>query len=400
MNINWLSIAIAILYIYNFVFDSISFIKDGKSANDKKKENNTQKSRKNIRLSDFIVFAISVLLLLSVYIFFIWADVFPKRIVLPLITVFTVVFHINNLFKASESVKSVVLGSDSNHNLSIREKYNFDIISGVFLLFYSIFISGKVERYILDLDLSRNITGVFLTSYSAIVMFGLSFSIIIQLLLPIKHLQKISVYISNKTKNTIKIVTRKLYYMHDEGTIVKASFTNSVLDSTSNSKILIKVMVCVFILPCVFTIDVIVGFFLCLFWYGICGVLIIVYEFLGFIGKGFFYIVSIVTKNPERKIIKNAFRLSFILSVMFVVVINRYGWIYEYDEVFLAVSEFLASTIIIPVIFEWIYSNEKDKTDKQSQIKVPPQANCLKNSQKKNNKKKPNHTPWRKSKKK
>lgn len=399
MNMEWLPISIAILYIYNLVFDSISLFKFGKTVNDKQQEKSALETRENHRITDVIVFALSILLSLSLIVFFIWADIFPKNIVIPLIAIPTWGFHINNLVKASESVKSVVFGNDSNHNLSVKEKCNFDIISGIVLLFYSNFMPGKAEQYIIELSISRTVTGILLDIYSALIIFGLTFSIIIQLILPIKHLHKICKCISNKSKIIVKKLSSTLYYKHYEDTIVKARFTNCITDSVSHRNVLIRSIIYVLILPFSFLIDVIIGFFLCIFWYGICGITIIVYEFLSFLGKVFFYLISIVFNSPERRIIKNSFRLSFIISILFVVIMNRYAWIYEYDEVFLAVTEFLASTIIIPVIFEWIYSSDKNATNTQIQSQLPAQTDSSNNNQKNKNQKKTNRKNRRKRKK-
>lgn len=388
MNMEWLSIAIAILYIYNLIFDSISYFKTVYSDNDKQQKSLKQKASAENRIIDVIVFALSVLLFLLLIACSVWTDIFPKAIVIPLIAFFGFIFYVNNFVKASESIKSIILGGDTDQNLSVKEKFNFDIISGTILVIYSYFISGKIERIILGLSLSHTVTEALISVYSAIVMFGLSFSIIIQLILPIKHIKEISEYVSNKTK--LNKSTKAFYYGHYANAIIKANFTNRVLDSTSKRKILTKIFVFLLILPCAFIIDVIIGFFLCLFWYGICGVIIILCEFLSFIGKGFLYLVSMLSKSPERRVVKNTFRLSFIISIILVVIINRYELIYVYDEKFLTVFEFIASTIVIPIIFEWIYSNDKNKENMQIQTSIASHINGI-NTGKNNNQKKTKH---------
>ena len=70
---------------------------------------------------------------------------------------------------------------------------------------------------------------------------------------------------------------------------------------------------------------------------------------------------SLVTDDTKQggpyRVVRNAFRMSGIIALFVLVIINRTEALYSTEDTFLAIAEFLASSIIIPVIFEWIYSS-------------------------------------------
>ena len=66
-------------------------------------------------------------------------------------------------------------------------------------------------------------------------------------------------------------------------------------------------------------------------------------------------------KLSDKRIVVVSFRLALILALVSITILNRYQPIFKkYDES-TAMLEFLASSIVIPVIFEWIYSIKNEK---------------------------------------
>lgn len=61
-------------------------------------------------------------------------------------------------------------------------------------------------------------------------------------------------------------------------------------------------------------------------------------------------------KLSDKRIVALSFRLALIFALVSIVVLNRYQPVFKEYEESTAVFEFLASSIIIPVVFEWIYS--------------------------------------------
>jgi hypothetical protein len=397
----WASTLIAILFICNIVIDSIHYFKALNSSTEKTNNNIAQKANTKHSIPDVIVFAMSALCYLCLLGYFIWNNEIPKTLVIFFVIVPSVILLLNNAIKASASIKDIILGSNTNHDLSIKERLSFDIIFGTFLNIYTSYLYGRIEQLIIELPIERGIIESMLVIYSVIVMFGFSFIVIVELIRPIKYLQKLCGIISTKTKKINRTITDRLTTVFNDGTFVTARFTNHILDVSSKYKSLFKVLFRIIFVPVVFIIDVVIGFFLCIFWFLICGSILVFLEFVGFLGKGLVFLVNASSNIPERRVVKNTFRLSLIVSVISVVVINRYALIYEYDETFLAIWEFIASAIIIPVIFEWIFTYGNGETNLQPQKELPitsSQLDLSNNKPKNNTVKKAKHRYKRKKK--
>lgn len=383
----WASTLIAILFICNIVIDSIHFFKALNSSTEKTTNYKTQKADSKRSIPDVIVFAMSALCYLCLLGYFIWNNEIPKEIVILFVIAPSIILLLNNAIKASASIKDIIFGSNTNHDLSIKERLSFDIIFGAFLNIYTSYFYGRIEQLIIELPIERGIIEILIAIYSVIVMFGFSFIVIVELIRPLKYLQKLCGIISTKTKKINQTITDRLATVFNDGTFVTARFTNHILDVSSKYKRLFKILFRIFFVPIVLIIDVVFGFFLCIFWFLICGSFLVFLEFVGFLGKGLVNLVNASSNIPERRMVKNTFRLSLIVSVISVVVINRYAVIYEYEETFLSIFEFIASAIIIPVIFEWIFTNENGETNLQNQKALPktPSPSDLSNNKPKNN---------------
>lgn len=62
----------------------------------------------------------------------------------------------------------------------------------------------------------------------------------------------------------------------------------------------------------------------------------------------------------DKRIIAISFRLSIIMALVCIVILNRYQPIFKIQESSTAILEFIASAIIIPIVFEWINSFKKN----------------------------------------
>ena len=62
----------------------------------------------------------------------------------------------------------------------------------------------------------------------------------------------------------------------------------------------------------------------------------------------------------DKHIVAISFRIALIAAFVFTVILNRYEPFLKLDEASTGVLEFLASTVIIPIIFEWIYSYKQN----------------------------------------
>ena len=85
------------------------------------------------------------------------------------------------------------------------------------------------------------------------------------------------------------------------------------------------------------------------------------YDILAFIFHELLQILKLVSKVKDDIIISRAFKVAIVLSLIIVVAINRYYPIFIYQEQSTSVLEFVASAILLPLIFEWIQSVSKRK---------------------------------------
>lgn len=58
----------------------------------------------------------------------------------------------------------------------------------------------------------------------------------------------------------------------------------------------------------------------------------------------------------DKRVVAISFRIALIMALICIVVLNRYQPIFKMEDASTAVLEFIASAIIIPVVFEWINS--------------------------------------------
>ena len=70
-----------------------------------------------------------------------------------------------------------------------------------------------------------------------------------------------------------------------------------------------------------------------------------------------------ISKLSDKRIGVLSFRVAFVMALAITVIINRYQPLLKNYEESTSVLEFVASSIIIPVIFEWIYSIRQQEKD-------------------------------------
>ena len=67
----------------------------------------------------------------------------------------------------------------------------------------------------------------------------------------------------------------------------------------------------------------------------------------------------------DKRIVAISFRIGIILALVLVVILNRYQSIFKIGDANTAILEFVASAIIIPVVFEWISSIKSNKSSSE-----------------------------------
>lgn len=64
----------------------------------------------------------------------------------------------------------------------------------------------------------------------------------------------------------------------------------------------------------------------------------------------------------DKRVVVISFRIALIMALICIVILNRYQSIFKMKDASTAVLEFVASAIIIPVVFEWINSVKNNQS--------------------------------------
>ena len=121
-----------------------------------------------------------------------------------------------------------------------------------------------------------------------------------------------------------------------------------------NSKQLAKYLLAVLI-PIAYLLDLIKLLVIALF-YELRSAIGYIVTFFRAVKRAIVALVSWGLKLSDKHIVAVSFRLALIFALVSIVVLNRYQPVFKEYEESTAVFEFLASSIIIPIVFEWIYS--------------------------------------------
>ena len=113
--------------------------------------------------------------------------------------------------------------------------------------------------------------------------------------------------------------------------------------------------------PIPFVIDVSIVMFIVM--YGILTKLLkYVAIFVLYLKNTFIKGLDIIVELSNRHITAILFRLSIVAALILIVASNRYDSIFKITDSSTAILEFIASSIIIPIVFEWIHSFKKNNS--------------------------------------
>lgn len=355
----WFLTFLCALFIYNFVYDTVILFKTNSttgSENDSNKE--LQSSHKRTFL-DNIVFLLSALLALAFEFILIWKRFFPPIIATVFLFVPVVLNNLSGAIIASNSLKTIVIGKNSDHELSLKEKFSIDLIAGAVIFVAATFPIEKFIEWIKLLQMNQLWIEAFLSIYILLVAFGLSFVVIVQLIVPFRHLKTACAlyekYVGKVWGKWTNYTSEKHENLH-----IFADKTKVAIEDFKRVTGMKKIMALVLVAGA-FVFDIIVGIFQYLFSSVLCFFLQALLVFSALVGKLILYVIKAIASIPGRKVMKGTFRLSAIIAVLVVVIVNRLSIITKIDAEFLGISEFVASAIVIPIIFEWIHSGKERK---------------------------------------
>lgn len=353
--LKWFRIIFVILVFYNVLYDGFVSIKSKKHLEN---EITTEQKRKHT-VADSIVTTVVCLTCFGLLLFVIWSKMIPAIIGVLLITVPTVLRYLSNSIKASESLKKIIFETDSDKEFTIKEKMQFDIFVSGLLMFNVYFPFEIILKIIKEFDISPIFMQGICSLYTLLISFIVAFILVVELITPFRQLQKVCDFVACKIGKQVKKWFLYFWKKWDSPFFV-AHLTNKMLLKCGRSKVFFKIL-CIFFLPFSLVIDMLTNTFLFLYSFIVCSCLGALIEFLRLIGIGILRIMRNITNIPGHKVMKNTFRISMIVALIYVVIANRLNCFYNCDTAFIEISEFIASAILIPIVFEWIYSGVESK---------------------------------------
>ena len=354
----WIRLLFMILLIYNMLYDIILTLKQSGHS-----EFKDSKSRNSRTIADKAVMPLVLIMFIALILFVEFNRLVPRIIVVIIITIPTILQFIVGTIKAADSIKFIVMDDKNNKEITIAEKMQFDIFVSGLLIVYQFLPMAKFITMVENNANSVNFSQIILSIYVLVFAFFVSFISFVELIDPLRHLRKLFEFIARKIGSKSKRLSLYFWTTWDN-LLIKARLTDIIIDYVKKSKIGLKIILSI-VGMLTFIIDAIYNLAFLLYSSIVCSCLGSVITFARMIGKGILRALISITEIPGYMVARNAFRLSGIIALFIMVIISRTEVLYSTEDTFLTITEFLASAIIIPVIFEWIYSSSNSHSDSE-----------------------------------
>jgi hypothetical protein len=329
--------------------------KQKKFKQKKYNESVVSESRNSRTIADKVVMLLVSIMLFTIIIIVVLNQLVPRIFAFLIITVPTIMKYFIVIIKAADSIKFIVLDDKINKEITLAEKMLFDVFVGGLLVVYQFIPMTTFITMVENNTNSTNSSELILTIYVLLIVFFVSFITFVELIIPLRHLRKLFEFITRKIGSKSKRLS--LYFWRTWDTpLIKARLTDTIMNKVKKCKVGLKIILFVVGIPA-FIIDVIYNFAFLFYSFIVCSCLGAVIAFVRMVGKGILRALISITGIPGYRVARNAFRMSAIIALFIMVIINRTEVLYSTEDTFLTITEFLASAIIIPVIFEWIYSS-------------------------------------------
>ncbi len=366
---NWFDSFIFILIFYNLIID---FALQIKAPNKEKQQaKSSPKARSNLDIS---INVISCFLYAALIILIIWSKLFPYGFGIVLILIPGWIIYLNSILGSSASLIRVLLEKSESTKISLRDKLNIDIIAILFLSYRRSFSLNIITNYFSKLQWCKNIIETALTCYYFLYTFLITLFLIIELMTPIKRIRKHFTSLYNLTIKAHNYIVKRIDELNERPFIV-AHYTKNTLFFGTGLKLCIRVVFYILLIPISYIIDIIIGFFKFVYKFLFLDLILLLIDIVIYFGKAILYLLNLVVSIPGNKMIKNTFKFSGILSSTIIIIFMRLSIFYLFDDSFITIIEFIASAIIIPMMFEWIYTthNENDSVKQISSNKAKQQ---------------------------
>lgn len=346
---------ILILILYNIIFDGVLQIKAPNS-----KRSQTTTSRKSRKPLDISIHIISCILYLSLVIIITWSKLFPRAFLIVLVVIPSVIIYLNSILGSSISLFRILINKNEESNLNLEDKLSIDIIAFIILSYRNYLSLNKITNVLSNQQWSKLEIEISLTVCYFLYTFLVALFLIVELITPIKHIRKLCISIFNLTIKAHNSVSKHTSELNNSA-FINAHYTKKTLSFGSSLTSFFRLLIYLFLLPISYFIDIIIGFFKSIYILLFLNILLFLIDIIIYIERIILFILKFFTNIPGKKVIKSTFKLSGIFSATRIIIIMRLSTIYQFDESYINIIEFIASAIIIPVIFEWVYSSHQEK---------------------------------------
>lgn len=254
----------------------------------------------------------------------------------------------------STDILGVIIKNDDGGSLSIDERMAILVI-GLVVLFLN---REKAQEWLLNY-VQNNSNIVLSDTLTAVIYVGATFTYIFLMLAVAPALLYYGITFLKYAKNHFPFKQRRKqigdYFVSNVSAEVKRQslLINTVKYINNSGKCIAKMLYILF--PLIYCFDVLKMIISCFFVYTIGAIGFMVLS-LRKITREIIKALLWTFNLSEKRSVAVSFRLALILSFVIVAATNRYEPIFNVYEESTAVFEFVASAVIIPVIFEWIYS--------------------------------------------
>lgn len=358
-----ISIIIFGLVFINVLYDLYTNLHKDKKD---KKEKTESPQKSNTSKLDIALTLAAILLVCIGLLYVLFSRIITSKVLLFIISVVYIIATINKTIRTSEPIKNIILKKDTSKEISSEERQAIIAVSSsLYLLIYCTPIR-KLESYVLSFPQESIAVEILLSVVCIIGFFLLSFLIIVLLVAPFAILRCITDLIFNQLNKLYNGIMNHIGRKAIDWT-PKALLSKQVLSFFYSHNGIFKYM-SILLLCVAFILDLFISFIRMVYLFLVYISIASIIEFARWLGSLVFVIVNLITSIPGHKVIKNSFRLAWIISATVLVILMRYEVLYKFEDAFIGITEFIASAIVIPIVFEWIYSNKVSSDTKKEML--------------------------------
>lgn len=346
----YLYTAFMVLYLYNVTYDTYYILKHSNGYNDDKVKRKANLLDACVALLSGLTFLFIIINLLKQY------NLTGQYYLIPVILI-SLGLNTERPIRIIDSVKHIIVDNSLSREILPNERRNFNIIVNVILVL-SIFFKKEIIIKWLKYSIKSTISLEIMISLCGLIsIFLFSFLVIVELIAPLHHFEIVIIHLANILSEKINYVMKYVGFFCSRAEM-GAVLTNKVKGRVRGKVLLVR---CFMYILCIGTllIDLLINIsIIAAYLVGVMGIGTVI-KIVELILKVIWRIIKKITTIPSTRIVANAFRISTIISVFYVAIVNRLRIDFVYTDSYIAISEFVASAIIIPIILEWIYSGKK-----------------------------------------